>query len=212
MIRRRQVEPDAAGLQRKNEHIPLLVMSAGLSVLEVRDHFVAPVFGCSAVQEQHFFTKLLLKHMLQQVARLDKLRENQAFVALLAQLLHHLEQALQLVRASAPRRAEPFFEQQSRVVTHLLELRQRGEDEAAPLHGGKLIQPIEHILDVVLVQRALLRCERDERFGLVLLWQIQLNGRILLLAPQQERADQLLNLADRRLIARLLNGIHIASA
>ncbi|MNG21524.1 hypothetical protein D3C84_1059030 [compost metagenome] len=80
------------------------------------------------MQEQHFFAELLLEHMLQQVAGLDKLRENQAFVALLAQLLHHLEQALEFVRATAPRRAEPFLKQQSRVVAHLLELRQRGED------------------------------------------------------------------------------------
>ncbi|MNR33692.1 hypothetical protein D3C85_1513840 [compost metagenome] len=90
MIRRRQVEPDAAGLQRKNEHISLLLVRQG-RVLEVRDHLIAPSLGCSAVQEQHLLAELLLEHMLQQVAGLDKLRENQAFVAFLAQLLHHFK-------------------------------------------------------------------------------------------------------------------------
>ena len=106
MIRRRQVEPDAAGLQRKNEHIPLLVDGWSSGLGSARSSHRA-YFRCSAVQEQHFLAKLLLQHMLEQVSGLHKLRENQAFVAFLAQLLHHLQQALQLVRASAPWRVVP---------------------------------------------------------------------------------------------------------
>ena len=49
-----------------------------------------------------------------------------------------------------------FFEQQSRVIAHLLQLRQSGENETSPLHSRELIQTIEHVLDIVLIQRALL--------------------------------------------------------
>ena len=89
----------------------------------------------------------------------------------------------------------------------LLELRKRGEDRAFALDALQLLHPLHEIVDGLLIERALLGRKMNVGLHFVLIRQIELDGRILLLAAKHERLDQLLQLGGPLFIAFLLDGI-----
>jgi hypothetical protein len=125
MVGAGQVEAGPAGLQGKHED------ARPCRVLEAFDHFIAPLLGHGAVQEQDLLPEDFLQVPPQQFAHLGELGEDQGPVADFEDLFEHLGQARQL--AGTTLNGGVVAEELRRMVAHLLELGQGGEDQSFAL-------------------------------------------------------------------------------
>src|SRR5581483_12230437 len=175
----RQRQPRAARLQRQQEQRRPRPLA-----LEARHHAVARRRRRPPVQEQRLPLEGRLQVLLQQLAHLRVLREDQRPVANSQHILQHLRQPRQL--AAAARQRARVVQQERRVVADLLQLRERRQDLPPPLDALDLVHFLQQRLHDRLVERRLLPRQRAVHLHLVLLGQV-LDDRLVRLQPPQDK-------------------------
>src|SRR5690606_6631338 len=103
----------------------------GNRCLETGDQLISLRFRRTSVEKKHLLASLLRQCPLQQVSHLHELGEDEAAIAFLAKLLHHIEQTLELIRPCqlllTPGK-RTFLRVKRRMVADLLQLGERGKD------------------------------------------------------------------------------------
>src|SRR5438105_14427256 len=100
------------------------------------------------------------KIALQRAANLRELSEDERALATVDHLFHHLPEPLELVGAFGGEGAA-ILQELRRMVTDLLKLQERGQDQAFALDTLGFIQLFGDVLDDRLVEGGLLRRERS---------------------------------------------------
>ncbi len=129
-------------------------------------------------------------HLLEQVAHLLELREDQRGVAFLDDFLEHLDYALALAAAIIEVAAIGFLGDERGMIADLLEPRQRRQHQRATLDSVGRINLAEHFGGDALVHRRLLGREVAVDLHLHLRRQIDGDVRVIFHATEHERPNQ----------------------
>ena len=92
------------------------------------------------------------------------------------------------------------------MIAHLLELHQRRQHDAAPLHALSFFDALDRIAHDSLVQRGLFFGQIAVDLDLVLGRQVADDGQVGLDTPQDKGADQRFESLSRRQVARAFDG------
>ena len=151
----RQVEPEAAGAQRHDEH-----PRVAARLLEPVDDLLAGRPRRRPVEVEPLDLELVLDVPRKKAAHDRVLGEHERRVALGERLGEHLCEPVELARPAGQRARLPH--RVERVVAHLLQPGDEGEHVAAPLDPGGAADVGHHGVDGRLVEGCLLDGERAE--------------------------------------------------
>ena len=116
------------------------------------------------MQEQHVFAEGGGKVILQPLAHIDELGEDQGAIAFREQFLHHFGQTRQLSRAARERRLIP--QKLRGMIADLLQFGEGRENDALALDALGGLERARSLFDDAFVERSLLRCQIAEHLHL----------------------------------------------